>query len=143
MISTSSRYIEKRATYVGFSIYVLLVFIFPFILLTAARLGDHALMHNYIVPFSDYKFILIILSGLFTGLISKNHPFVNSVFVGLLGLLVWLIFSSLSASMADRVVSIQTLFSQSIIRVSWCAAGGLCVALYRVALVSFNASFKP
>ena len=137
-----SQYIEKRATYYGFAIYVILVFILPFVLIIVARNVDHAFMHNYIAPYSQYKFILIILSGLFTGLISKNHPFVNSIFVGLLGLLVWLIFSSLAAPMTDSVISIQKLSSESIMRLSLCASGGLCVAFYRFALDSFNKAFK-
>lgn len=136
MKNSISQYIEKRATYYGFSIYVILVFILPFVLLTAARLGDHALMHNYIVPFGQYKFILIVISGLLTGIISIKYPFVNSIFVGLLGLLAWLIISSLSVS--DAAISFNALSSQCIIRVSLCGAGGLCVAFYRHALARSN-----
>ena len=135
-----SHYVDKRAAYYGFLIYVLLVFILPFILLTIGKLVDHSFMHYYLVPYLKYKFILIILSGLFTGLIAKDHAFLNSFFVGLLGLLAWLILTSLSASMADRVIPLDTMSSQSIIRLSSCAAGGLCVSLFRYLLLRINKS---
>ena len=131
-----SQHIEKRATYLGFLIYVLLVFIFPFVLITVAKLGDHSLMHNYIVPYSEYKFILIIIAGFLTGVISNDYPFVNSIFVGVLGLLVWLVFSNISGPMIHAGFSFKMLVSQCLTRVSLCAAGGLSVTLYRYALTS-------
>ena len=133
-----SQLIEKRATYIGFAIYMLLVFVIPFLLITIARIADHELMHNYIVPFSQYKFILIVISGLLTGMISNNSPFVNSIYVGLLGLLIWLIFSSISTSVSGAEFSFKLIALQCIERVSLCAAGGLCVTLYRWAVESYK-----
>lgn len=131
-----SQLIEKRAAYIGFVIYVLLVFVIPFMFITIGRIVDHELMHNYIVPFSNYKFILIVISGLLVGVISTNSPFVNSLYVGLLGLLVWLIFSGVSRSMTGAGFSFELIAYQCLERVSLCAAGGLCVALYRKAVGS-------
>ena len=138
MCYSSSVYIERRATYYGFIIYMTLVFLLPFVLMTIARHVDHAFMHNYIAPYSQYKIILIVLAGFFTGMLSQKHPFVNSVFVGMLGLLTWLIFSSISVSMTESLITIETLLYQSTIRLSLCAAGGFCVMLYRRVVAGFN-----
>ena len=126
-----SQLIEKRTAYIGFTIYVLLVFAIPFIFITIGRIADHELMHNYIVPFSEYKFLLIVISGLLTGMVSINSPFVNSIYVGLLGLLVWLIFSGISTSIAGVDFSYKLITYQCVERVALCAAGGLCVTLFR------------
>ena len=133
-----SQLIEKRAAHIGFAIYVLLVFVIPFLLITVSRIADHELMHNYIVPFSKYKYILIVISGLLTGMISIHSPFVNSIYVGLLGLLVWLVFSSISTSMTGADISYKLLAYQCIERVSLCAVGGLCITLYRKVVSSYK-----
>ena len=126
-----SKLIEKRAAHNGFAIYVLLVFVVPFILITVAKIADHEFMHNYIVPFTKYKFILIVISGLLTGMISINSPFINSIYVGLLGLLAWLILSGISTPMVGVDFSVKLFVIQCVERVSLCAAGGLCISLYR------------
>lgn len=134
MEDSISRFIERRAIYIGFALYVVLVFVIPFLFISIGRMADHELMHNYIVPFSKYKFMLIVIAGLLTGMVSIYSPLVNSIYVGLLGLLVWLIFSSISMSITGADFSIKLISLQSIERVLLCAVGGLFISLYRVAM---------
>ena len=126
-----SQYIEKRATYIGLSIYIGLVFIFPFILVTAISFGESALMHDFIAPALQYKFVLIVISGIFVGFISKHAPFTNSFIVGFLGVVVWLIIIGISTFLTETSLSFNAVATQSIVNISLCAAGGLCVTLYK------------
>jgi len=136
-----SQHIEMRTTYIGLAIYIGLVFIFPFILVTAVSFGESSLMHDFIAPFMQYKFVLIIASGLFVGFISNHSPFINSILVGFLGVIVWLFIIGLSTLLTDTSLSFNIIATQSIINISLCAAGGFFVTLYKYAITGSNKSF--
>ena len=125
------QHIEKRTVIIGFISFIVIVFAFPFITGIIASFGVSDNVFKIMVPLIQYKFVLIILAGLITGYISKNSPLINSIAVGILGYIAWLIIISISITLTETTFSINFIASQSLVTISLCAAGGLCVSLFK------------
>lgn len=125
------QYLEKRTVIIGFISFIVIVFAFPLATGVIASFGASDNVVNFIIPLIQYKFVLIILAGIITGSVSSESPLINSIVVGILGYLAWLIIISISITFTDTVFSISFIELQSIKTISLCAAGGFCVTLFR------------
>lgn len=125
------QYLEKRTVTIGFVSFIVIVFAFPFTAGVIASFGVSDNVFKFIVPLIQYKFVLIILAGVITGCVSKKSPLINSIAVGILGYITWLIIVSISITYTDTTFSINFIATQSLITISLCAAGGFCVTLFR------------
>ena len=133
-----SHYIDKRTVIIGLAVFIAIVFLFPLLVGVIASFGVSDEVFIFVVPLIQYKFVLIILAGVVTGLVAKKHPLINSVIVGILGYIIWLIIISVSITITETSFSLSFIASQSIITISLCAAGGFCVTLYKYASKSSN-----
>ena len=125
------QYLEKRTITIGLASFIVIVFVLPFTASVIASFGDNDNVYNFIIPLIQYKFMLIILAGVVTGIVSKQSPLINSIVVGMLGYLLWLIIISISITLSDTSYSINFIVSQSVTTISFCATGGFCVTLLR------------
>lgn len=124
---TASANIRKLT--LGFVIFIALVLVMPFTAVTLASFGPSEWIYN-IAPYLEYKFILVLISGICIGAISKHSPAINAVIVGILGSITVTVIKFIIVPMHQEIIATDILW-QGFQTLALCALGGICVSLFR------------
>ena len=140
--TTISAAFNFREISLGLIVFVSLLLIFPFIVILMASFGPSEWMHTYIAPFLEYRYLLILLSGVFVGLLSSNSPLLNSIVVGFLGAIIQVVFYFGMSVINDHNILPSNIYWLILKYVMLCAVGGSCVLVLRRIRLGSNKSLN-
>ena len=123
---------DIRTILLGLVLFIALVFALPLATVFLASLGPNEWMHTYIAPILKYKFVLIFISGICIGAISRFSPVVTAALVGFLGSIILVLINVIFASLDNQTILTSSIAWQGLKTFILCITGGLCVSLLRL-----------